>query len=958
MSGSNVTWHKSSNQLELTNTIRRPHSSHRTSPIPPLLVKTLSAEFPVTHGEKTLSEADPKTKNTLESFPPIVEQRPESPVKEKSISEETQVKPQVQVAETVTAPLPQKSLAQIAGEIKGQLLAEKKPDIDLLEKNLKAFFEAAKTGATQKEAAILDRFHTSLNIILRNLKSNAKLNPQQENFYWNRFKSTMVKAAMHLKNPDLKSPDNDPIAKAKNALRPVVNALKHKEAMMEISPALGNLRKITSDDFIENLKTDTQHTMRSKEPKKSKSLMGTLRSSAAHLRDMSKDSGSVFNKGIVNQLAGIRTAKTLESMISMLETVEDTARSFTTDRETKKSAKITHSNEILESGISETIVHLKTLSAKLDKISNTLSGNESEVKLSQNDLKLLLELSRQTEFPALQNISKQLLTSENCTTLFNSRLDEISQNLATPEKLSTKDLTTLRLLSKDGNDSAVQDRAKEILLQLRTEHHIVVGENLQMFKIETPDKPLARGGFGAVYTAINLETGQRMALKQIVQEDPETTVDDSRPEYELFNKAPQLREGEFISPNVDYVIMENGQKKELFIAMPLLKTELKDAIKQMPVPERLQSKLNDTQELREQLEEIGRQKKPIEKQLQQLKDEYQTRQMESMKDDERLAETKKYNDTKAPLEARLLELETRENTLKTQLESAFKSSDFDTAMLAELGKSFNEGDKTFQVEMGLKILDMLQALKELHDANVAHTDIQHNNFMVDENGRLRLFDFGTACYEGRQELDRVVSKDITQEQTIFVRNNTRVSPEMVSMQDRQWAEKNDTATLSVLTKLEENGLLAAGKDEIEKALTPEEFKVIKFTIGGQRSLTEIKKDIEEKMKGVKTHSLPKVDVWDLGVMLFEMLDGQLHGMRSGRFPFELSIFSAKAEDPKAGPGDKIKAVHEDISNNYPADSLMNLIAKMLIKDHTKRPSVDELLNHPFLQAVRQQKAPV
>lgn len=80
---------------------------------------------------------------------------------------------------------------------------------------------------------------------------------------------------------------------------------------------------------------------------------------------------------------------------------------------------------------------------------------------------------------------------------------------------------------------------------------------------------------------------------------------------------------------------------------------------------------------------------------------------------------------------------------------------------------------------------------------------------------------------------------------------------------------------------------------------------------------------------------PEVDIWSLGIMVIEMVDGEP--------PFFNEPPLQAMRRIRDMPPPKLKNAHKVSSN------LLGFLEKMLVRDPSKRASAPELLQHPFLR---------
>lgn len=86
---------------------------------------------------------------------------------------------------------------------------------------------------------------------------------------------------------------------------------------------------------------------------------------------------------------------------------------------------------------------------------------------------------------------------------------------------------------------------------------------------------------------------------------------------------------------------------------------------------------------------------------------------------------------------------------------------------------------------------------------------------------------------------------------------------------------------------------------------------------------------------------PEVDIWSLGIMVIEMIDGEP--------PFFNEPPLQAMRRIRDMPPPKLKNLQKVSSN------LLNFLEKMLIRDPNKRATATELLQHPFLRSAGQPK---
>ena len=189
------------------------------------------------------------------------------------------------------------------------------------------------------------------------------------------------------------------------------------------------------------------------------------------------------------------------------------------------------------------------------------------------------------------------------------------------------------------------------------------------------------------------------------------------------------------------------------------------------------------------------------------------------------------------------------------------------------------------------------ALYHLHSNNILHRDLKGDNVLISKDGTLKLADFGTAKRMGGQRLDA-----------------PRAARRRANRREASGGKRR-----AVRYSISGTPLYMAPEAFVDVEAGPADFFVPKPT----------------ECDGDKS------DVWSLGCTVVEMINGGFPPWPPHRFP-SLHAFIRTVRESKELPLYNIHLQELD-------EALVDfLVRRCLVRDATRRASVRELLQHPFL----------
>ena len=212
------------------------------------------------------------------------------------------------------------------------------------------------------------------------------------------------------------------------------------------------------------------------------------------------------------------------------------------------------------------------------------------------------------------------------------------------------------------------------------------------------------------------------------------------------------------------------------------------------------------------------------------------------------------------------------------------------------------------------LLDLLLAVKHLHDHDLIHMDIKPDNIFISFDGVTKLGDFGLMCSVPDLNSSKVTTSKCNTSFSLF--SNTTNDSLFFDEEDEAMVEddEDERNVSSSMNQLSSTLDMSTDKN-------CDEDSIDSIDEGDSKYLAS------ETMQGKFTKA---ADIFSLGITIFEIASG--------------------LELPKQG-----KVYHklrhneiEDLYFNGLSADLAQLIRIMMEEDYSKRPTIDELLQHPAL----------
>lgn len=227
-------------------------------------------------------------------------------------------------------------------------------------------------------------------------------------------------------------------------------------------------------------------------------------------------------------------------------------------------------------------------------------------------------------------------------------------------------------------------------------------------------------------------------------------------------------------------------------------------------------------------------------------------------------------------------------------------------------------DKSSKIVYTTMLKDMLESLKDVQDNGLIHRDVKPPNYLVDEGGKLKLMDFGTAR----------VGESFSYGKDEGIDNPLWCAPEAFL----------PFVTLS--NKIDDlNRLEALAKKEINKEIPNEDERKV--------ALKNISKDYSTQRTQLKENTIAqvtnKVDTWSVGITAFQMYTG-----KESVFEGKSSDVEIQLKNFQSNPNSRLLEKNEGIDSFD--GKFIDLINGLTHPDPEKRMSPEQALNSEIFNA--------
>ncbi|HYC34917.1 MAG TPA: protein kinase [Usitatibacter sp.] len=219
----------------------------------------------------------------------------------------------------------------------------------------------------------------------------------------------------------------------------------------------------------------------------------------------------------------------------------------------------------------------------------------------------------------------------------------------------------------------------------------------------------------------------------------------------------------------------------------------------------------------------------------------------------------------------------------------------------QLTQALNEGLKEGLIpkEVAMRaqaaiLMDMLKGLQHMHEQGMTHQDVKPPNYLLGENGKAKLSDFGLS-----------VGTSNVESKNRLVDNPMWLAPEVMS------GHSELTSHTNVVSRMLKNVTPIEVMREQFKGQIPDDEL--------ERLLENVRQDREKRIDNVRENNPVKVtqgvDTWAIGVSGYQMFEGaDPFGYQKFNNQIEKNYVEfAKNEDNRVYPGDKLTA-HQELIN--------------------------------------------